>query len=232
MELLDTTDPRAHQGCQTVFSNTGSERELELAERFGIQSDRAVLCEGRAVVEFRRAVWKGIIFITSTWSARGDAEIVHDGKVIELTPGQAWFLPGGTPVERRCNESCRLYFIKFRCEWLPGVDPLLDWPDRRPLVSRASGRKRSSANSGGSGRLPSMKHLLLLEAQIRRWLAEALPDLEQIISAHVQTHSRFERVFELLAGPIGGGSARVRSGGGDETSAIGLFDGVSSGTWG
>lgn len=48
-----------------------------------------------------------------------------------------------------------------------------------------------------------MKHLMLLQAQVYHWLAESLPDVEEIICAHVQTHSRFERVFELAETRLG-----------------------------
>ncbi len=201
MKLLDTTDPSAHQGCQTVFSNTGSERELELAERFRIHLIGLYYAKvGPSWSSGGRLEGDYLHHIDLVCSGR--RRIVHNGRVIELTPGRAWFLPGGTPVERRCRETGRLYFIKFRCEWLPGVDPLLDWPDRRPLCLGRWEEAiiREFRRSGG---IPGMKELLLLQAQIRRWLAEALPDLEQIINAHVQSHSRFERVFEMLQARLG-----------------------------
>jgi AraC-like DNA-binding protein len=122
--------------------------------------------------------------------------------VTELAPGWAWFLPGCTPVERRCAEPCQLYFIKFRCEWLPGVDPLLDWPERRPLrLGRWDETVFRKLHQSGQG--PDMKSLLLLQSQIYLWLTKALPDLEQIISAHVQSHRRFERVFDLMDSRLG-----------------------------
>jgi AraC-like DNA-binding protein len=132
----------------------------------------------------------------------GRRQIIHDGKVTELLPGWAWFLPGGTPVERRCDEDCQVHFIKFRCEWLPGVDPLLDWPDRRPLrVGRwDQGTAQKLLRPGAS---PDMKMLLLLQAQILVWLAEALPDLEQIISEHLVSHRRFEPFFQIMEARLG-----------------------------
>jgi AraC-like DNA-binding protein len=201
VKLLDTTDPSAHEGCQTVFSNAGSARELELAQRFDIHLIGLYQAEvGPTWCSGGRLEGDYLHHIDLVCS--GCREIVHEGKVIELAPGGAWFLPGGTPVERRCSEICRLYFIKFRCEWLPGVDPLLDWPERRPLCL---GRWEESlvGEFYRSGGFPRMKHLLILQAQIRRWLAEALPDLEQIISAHVQTHGRFEPIFELVQSRLG-----------------------------
>jgi AraC-like DNA-binding protein len=200
VKLLDTTNPRAHLSCQTVFSSASSAKELKLAERFGIQLLGLYYAKvGVSWSSEGRAEGDHLHHIDLVCS--GEREIVHEGKSHRMTPGQAWFLPGCTPVERRCSEPCELYFIKFRCEWLPGVDPLLDWTERRPLCLGAwedslfRGFRRMGA--------PDMKLLLLLQAQIYRWLAEALPNLEEIISAHVRTHSRFERVFELLESRLG-----------------------------
>jgi AraC-like DNA-binding protein len=198
---MERADPCAQLGCQTVFSGVESEQKLKMAERFGIQ-----------IIGFYRAE------VGAAWSSGGRLEgdylhhidlvctgrrqVVHEGNVLELAPGQAWFLPGCTPVERRCNECCQIYFVKFRCEWLPGVDPLLDWLERRPLCLGPwdEGLFRELVRLGTA---PDLKHLLLLQAQITRWLAEALPDLERIISDHIRSHSRFERVFELMQARLG-----------------------------
>jgi AraC-like DNA-binding protein len=201
LKLLDTTELAVQEGCRTVFNNTSSKRELERAGRFGVHLDGLYYAKvGPSWSSGGRPEGDYLHRIELVCSGR--RQIVHAGRVIELNPGQAWFLPGCTPVERRCHETCRLYFIKFRCEWLPGVDPLLDWPDRRPLCL-GRWEEELIREFRRSGEVPSMKHLLLLHAQIYRWLAEALPGLEQIIGAHVQTHSRFERVFELTQTRLG-----------------------------
>ena len=201
VKLEDTTNPSAHLGCQTLFSETSSQKGLELAERFRIHFIGLYYTEvgpswssgGRVEGDFLHH----IDLVSS-----GRRQVVHAGKVTELAPGWAWFLPGCTPVERRCEERCHLYFIKFRCEWLPGVDPLLDWPERRPLRlgrwDQASFRKLRRSGEG-----PDMRRLLLLQAQILAWLVEALPDLEQIISAHLQSHGRFEHLFEIMETRLG-----------------------------
>jgi AraC-like DNA-binding protein len=198
---MDTTNPRAHSGCQTVFSNATSERELKLAERFGIQLIGLYHAKvGPSWSSGGRVEGDYLHHIDLVCSGR--RQIVHDGKLIDLEPGRAWFLPGCTPVERRCSEPCRLYLIKFRCEWLPGVDPLLDWPERRPLLL---GRWEPALfrELRRMGAAPGMNHLLMLQAQICRWLAEAVPNLEQIIGAHIRTHSRFEPVFALMQARLG-----------------------------
>jgi AraC-like DNA-binding protein len=180
---------------------TGSQRDIELVERFrlhliGVYSAQvgpSWSSGGRVEGDFLHHV---------DLVCSGRRQVVHEGKVTELTPGWAWFLPGCTPVVRRCSEPCRLYFIKFRCEWLPGVDPLLDWPARRPIrLGRWDESMFRKVRQSGQGL--DVKHLLLLQSQIYVWLARALPDLEQIISTHVQSHSRFERVFDLMETRLG-----------------------------
>jgi AraC-like DNA-binding protein len=201
MKLQDTTHPGSYRCVQTLLSETDSRREIELAERFRIHLIGVYYVEvgpswssnGRIEGDFLHHI---------DLVASGRRQVVHEGKVTELEPGFAWFLPGGTPVERRCNEQCEVFFLKFRCEWLPGVDPLLDWPNRRPV-------KLGRWDEGMFRRILESKHgmdmadLLRLQAQIFVWLAEALPHFEQIIRTHVQSHSRYERVFEWIETRLG-----------------------------
>jgi AraC-like DNA-binding protein len=201
VKLQDTTNPNAHDGCKTLFSEAGSQKQLDLVERFHLHLIGVYYAHvgplwsssGRTESD----VYHHIDMVSS-----GRREIVHAGNVTELLPGWAWFLPGGMPVERRCEEDCQLHFIKFRCEWLPGVDPLLDWPERRPL--RLGRWDQSIARKLlWSGASPDMKLLLLLQAQILIWLAEALPDFEKIINEHLLSHQRFEPFFEIMENRLG-----------------------------
>ena len=201
MKLKDTTNPGSHHGCQTLFSETGARKELDFVERFRVHIIGLYHAEvgpswssnGREECDFLNHI---------DLVCTGRLQVVHNGKVTELAPGSAWCLPGCTPVERRCIESGHLYFIKFRCEWLTGVDPLLDWPERRPLCL---GRWHEAMiqNLRQADGVLDVKSLLVLQAQIYAWLAGSLPDIGQIISTHVQTHSRFERVFELMESRFG-----------------------------
>ncbi len=132
----------------------------------------------------------------------GRRPVVQAGKVTELTPGWAWYLPGCMPVARRCHEDCWLYSLKFRCERLTGVDPLLDWPERRPL---RLGRWQEAAfrKLWENGREPDTQSLFLLQAQIYTWLAGSLPSLERMIIQHIKTHDCFEPVFDLIESRLG-----------------------------
>ena len=201
MKLKDTTNPSSHHGCQTLLSEPGARNELNLVERFRVHLIGLYHAE-----------------VGPSWSSNGHEEgdflnhielvcsgrlqVVHADKVTELAPGWAWLQPGCTPVERRCLESGHLYFIKFRCEWLAGVDPLLDWPERQPLRLGRWNEAMIHKLRHPDGTL-DVKNLLMLQSQIYFWLAHSLPDLGQIISTHVQTHSRFERVFDLMETRLG-----------------------------
>ena len=134
MKLIDTTDPGAHAGMRTLVSSGSAEREGRLAEKFRIhlvgmyfaRVGREWDSGGRRQGDFLHHIDIGL---------SGRRQVVSDGKVFDLEPGQVWFLPGNTPVERRCSGSSEVLFFKFNSEWLPGVDPLLDWPGRGPRLA-------------------------------------------------------------------------------------------------
>lgn len=201
VKFEDTTNPILHRGVKTLFSDTGAVKEIELITRFRIHIIGLYFSE-----------------VGKEWSSNGKEEsdylhhvelvcsghrqVVHAGRLAELEPGWAWFLPGCTPVERRCTEQCRLYFVKFRCEWLPGVDPLLDWPGRTPLRLGPWDEAKFS-ETWKSGRRADSKGLFQLYGQLYNWLADALPSLESIILEHVKSHGRFEPVFNLMEEQLG-----------------------------
>lgn len=201
VRLQDTTDPRADLRSRALYSETGQPKDCEVVERFRIhligvyhsQVGPWWSSEGRVESDFLHHI---------DLVCSGRRQVVHEGRVSELAPGWAWFLPGCTPVERRCSERGELFFVKFRCEWLPGVDPLLDWPARRPI---RLGRwdQRPLRRVLRSGQPMNVKDLILLQSLIQVWLAQGLPDLEEIIASHVRSHSRFEPVFEMMEQKLG-----------------------------
>lgn len=201
MKLQDTTNPSSHRGFKTLFSEMGSQKEFELVTRFRIHLIGLYYNEvgpewssgGREESDFLHHV---------DLVCSGRRQVVHLGTVTELAPGWAWFLPGCTPVERRCGERCCVYFLKFRCEWLPGVDPLLDWPERRPL-RLGRWKEEGFRDLWKPGHPPDSKSLFLLQAQLYSWLAESLPSLENIIFEHVKSHGRFEPVFNVIEERLG-----------------------------
>jgi hypothetical protein len=104
---------------------------------------------------------------------------------------------GNTPLERRYCGRSKVLFFKLRCEWLPGVDPLLDWPGRRPGPIAPF-----DARYWRAWWQPKHKHtfnqLLQLQARILDWIALVIPNLDEVIGQHLQTHSQFNAVFDVI----------------------------------
>ncbi len=201
MRLVDTTDQTAYEGMRTLVSNAIAGRESHLAGRF-------------------RMHLVGMYFSTvgSEWgsdgkrqgdylhhidvSLSGRRQVLLEDRVYDMEPGQAWFLPGNTPVERRCEEPSEVLFFKFHCEWLPGVDPLLDWPGREPrrigAVDPAVWRAWLEPD-----RAVGVTDLLRLRCQLLSWMADAVPELDQVVSQHLTTHTQFTEVFRMIEKNLG-----------------------------
>jgi len=201
MKFQDTTNPITQRGVRTLFTELDARKSLDLVAPFRIHLIGLYYNQvgpewgsgGREESDF-------LHHIDLTCSGR--RQVVHAGKVTELTPGWAWFLPGCTPVARKCQEDSRVFFLKFRCEWLPGVDPLLDWPERRPL-RLGRWNEKEFRKLWKKDHEPDTQSLFLLQAKIYTWLAESLPSLEPIILQHRKSHGRFEPVFELIERRLG-----------------------------
>jgi AraC-like DNA-binding protein len=132
----------------------------------------------------------------------GHRQVVHGKNVLDLTAGHVYFLPGNTPIAGRHIESSKTIWIRFRCEWLPGVDPLMDWHERSPCILASADPsywKQWLRLGWGTG----ANHVLELHSRIEHWLAEGIPDLDAIIDRHLTTHSRFEAVFQVLEDRLG-----------------------------
>jgi AraC-like DNA-binding protein len=136
------------------------------------------------------------------FSLSGRRHVVHEGRVHTLEAGEAWFLPGNTPVERRCNAASDVLFFKFHCEWLPGVDPLLDWKGRQPrrigLIDQSEWREWLEP-----GKAFGVTDLLRLRCKLLAGLADAVPELDEVISLHLATHTQFTAVFQMIEKNLG-----------------------------
>ena len=202
MPLTDTTNPKAHAEARTLFNSLTAEHELTSVNRLSVRLIGLYVTEvgaewgsnGRRECDFLHHIELPL---------SGCREIVYgEDRHLRLKPGSAYFLPGNTPQERRCKEACRLLYLKFRCEWLPGVDPLRDWPERAPLrlgpfdaddwKAWLAPKPKVNANT-----------LLALHANVERWLAQALPDLSGLIGRHLQTHASFQTVFSHVETRLG-----------------------------
>jgi AraC-like DNA-binding protein len=201
MKEVDTTNPKAHAGALSLLSDPGTYRAFQLTSgfrtrligmyycKFGLDWDSAGACESDYVHHIDIPL-------------SGKRQVIHGDRRLELKPGYVYFLPANTPVARRCQRPGSVLYMKFRCEWIPGMDPLMDWPERTPAVIEELSRKEWTRwlaprwRTGGN-------HLLVLHAQLERWLASVLPPLPTLISRHLETHARFTTVYELVEKKLG-----------------------------
>ena len=200
MKLIDTTDTRAHASVRNLTSSEGA-REFRLAEKFRIHLVgmyfAAVGAEWGSDGKQQADFLHHIEIVLS-----GKRQVVHNQKVYDLDPGQIWFLPGNTPVERRCNDSCEILFFKLNCEWLPGVDPLLDWSDRAPRLiggfDPADWRGWLALEKESN-----VADLLMLRGQLLLWMTRAIPEIGEVIDRHLESHAQFSEVFEFIESNLG-----------------------------
>ena len=132
----------------------------------------------------------------------GHRQVVHGQNVLDLTAGHVYFLPGNTPVVGRHIEPGETIWVCFRCEWLPGVDPLMDWPERTPVVLTSLDRSTLESLTDPEWGTDT-NHLLELRSQIEHWLATGVPALDAIIDRHLKTHAQFRVVFETMEQKLG-----------------------------
>jgi len=201
MKLIDTTDAGAHARMRTLVSSASAERESQLAEKFRIHLVGMYFAEvgsewgsdGKQQSDFLHHIEVVL---------SGRRQVVHERVVHALEPGQVWYLPGNTPVERRCMERCEVLFFKLSCEWLPGVDPLLDWPGREP-------RKIGGFDPAEwcrwlkPERTIGVAGLLELRGRLLSWMAVAVPEIDEVITRHLETHTQFTEVFKFIERNLG-----------------------------
>jgi len=186
---------------RTIFGNVTHERELDLAGRLHfhllgmhfVETGPQWSSDGKLECDYLHHI--DIAF-------SGKRQIVHEGRPLDILPGRAYFFPANTPVERRSTERCQVLFMKFRCEWLHGMDPLLDWPDRAP-------RLLGPVDLAGwqawlrAGRPVTANRLLHLHARIEIWMSEILPNLEVLVGRHLEMHGMFDAVFKQVEEKLG-----------------------------
>lgn len=201
MKQIDTTNPLAHQHVRALLSEPGATRLLGLAAGFRVH------LVGIYYTEFGLEWSSGgkhecdyLHHIDLAFS--GQRQVVHGCHCVNIEPGMAYFLPGNTPVERRCKAKGDVLYMKLRCEWLPGVDPLLDWPERMPI------RIGPFDPHDWQDLLKlepciDVNRLLEIQARVQSWLASALPPLDGLLGRHITTHARFTKIFQLVEEKLG-----------------------------
>jgi len=195
MKLEDSTSAAA-RAVRRVVLNSKARVQLDLLERFRIHVVGLYYTEVGPEWSTRGKLETDYLHhIDLTLSGR--RQVVFRGQTLNLEPGVVYWFPGNTPLERRYCEPSKVLFFKLRCEWLPGVDPLLDWPGRHPgpIAPFDIHYWRRWLQPKHK---PSSNQLLQLQARILEWVALVLPNLDDIIGQHLQTHSKFNAVFDLI----------------------------------
>ncbi|MDA3925279.1 MAG: AraC family transcriptional regulator [Kiritimatiellae bacterium] len=201
MRQKDTTNPIAHQRAQAIFKESGASRTFEVAKGFRIHLcglyDAEVGPEWNSDGRYECDYLHHIDFVFS-----GQRQVVHGSRVLDLKPGMAYFLPGKTPLQRRCRTRGRVLFIKFRCEWFPGVDPLLDWAERVPMLIGAFDKQEWQPWLS-ENRKVDINAILKLHSQVENYLATILPPMDDFLSRHIEKHTRFAKIFKIVEEKLG-----------------------------
>ena len=200
MKLKDTTSAACHPEMSTIIG-AAAHQKLELAARLRFHLVGLYHCEvGPAWDSQGRQESDYLHHIDIVLSGR--RQVVFQDRVLDLQPGCAYWLPGNTPLVRRYVEPGRVMFLKLRSEWLPGIDPFLDWPGRQPVLIgrcepagwRAMLRPQWQATTN---------RLLQLQAWVLESVAKAVPDLDKLIASHLKTHAVYDAVFTLVEEKLG-----------------------------
>ncbi|MCU0797047.1 MAG: AraC family transcriptional regulator [Akkermansiaceae bacterium] len=201
MRATDTTDPRTYEHVRIHTSQMHGGREHNVAERFrmhliGMYSNTV----GPEWSSGGRSEGDCVHHINLNLTGR--RRVIFRGKTYDLNPGEAWYLPANTPVERYCEEICEIVYFKFFCECLPGVDPLLDWETREPRRMR-----KIDVNEWRtwleSDKPIGIASILGLRGRLMWWMVQAIPELDAAISQHLAKHSRFSKVLHHIESHLG-----------------------------
>jgi len=201
MRQVDTTNPQAHDRARAILNDPSISRACELAAGFRVHLIGMYHCAfGPEWSSGGKRESDYVHHIDIAFS--GWRQVIHNGRCLDLEPGRAYFLPGNTPVERCCRTKGHVLYLKFRCEWLPGVDPLLDWAKRAPALIGPCNIREWQGWLKPEKRV-AVNDFLRLHAQVENWLATVLPPLDALIGRHLETHARFKQVFSLVEKKLG-----------------------------
>lgn len=198
---MDTTNPKAHAKALSLLSQEGATRAFELASGLRVHLYGMYFCnvgpewdsERKSESDFLHHIAIGL---------SGRRQVIHGSRILEMEPGMAYFLPANTPVGRRFIERGEVLYIKFRCEWIPGVDPLMDWTERTPTrIGRISAKEwRRCLDPGWRN---NSNNLLRLHGQLEIWLADILPSMNKLISHHLKINTKFKAVYAKVEACLG-----------------------------
>ncbi|WDE99397.1 AraC family transcriptional regulator [Lentisphaera profundi] len=196
MKQVDTTSPKAHSRLKSLLENKSSLTIMAISNNFRVQLANIYHSQigpewdsnGKSQSDYLHHIEIPI---------SGHRQVIHQKNTLDIRPESSYFMPGNTPVVRRHLQSGRSLWLTFRCEYLPGVDPLLDWAERRPMKITSFDLSYLKQWLNPDYQLNS-NNLLLLRTQVEACLTELLPSLSELISQHLATHSQFESIFQYI----------------------------------
>jgi AraC-like DNA-binding protein len=201
MQRVDTTNPKANQEQETIFCNAFGNNASSMAEQFRMHL--LGMYFNTVGPEWSTAGKRETDYVHHIdISLSGRRQVLLDKKVYQMETGEVWYLPANKPMARQCEETCHVIYFKFFCDCLPGVDTLMDWPQREPrMIGRVDPRQwwqwiqpRHEA---------SVAELVHLRSQLVLWITKGLPELDDVIARHHASHARFNKVFEFVEDHLG-----------------------------
>ncbi|RYG68069.1 AraC family transcriptional regulator [bacterium] len=136
------------------------------------------------------------------FACEGSAALTYGETILELKPGNAYWIPGNFPVGRQCDDYYRHYALIMNCELASGVDLFSTWPQRRPLHLGPWHEK--DWIDDWKERPYSLNTQMRLQGQMYQWIAEYFDDLDAMIAMQSQKYVRYARIFDLIENSLGG----------------------------
>jgi AraC-like DNA-binding protein len=200
VRFIDTTSPIQAIRLETIFSRASVPVSAFLGQSLHVE----ILGIYRSEVGTNwtsSGKLEGDCFHHINLVEAGRAYVQHEGRSLPLEPGGVYFFPGMTPISRECPEHYGAVWIRFRCEWGGGFDPLLHWRERRPIRLGPWTPEELNGMIGGS--LEDYRMLMRWEGRITQWLADGLPDIGGILNEQSRTVEKFSAVLELIDDKLG-----------------------------
>lgn len=208
MKRPTTPDLNAYEEKRLLYLNYNVPREYQLADQFLIHfmgMAHAVVGPEWGMGGKEQSDYLHHIDI----SLSGVRQVIHCGRTFQLNPGEVWLLPGNMPVQLRCEDRAEAVYFSLLTEWLPGVDPLLEWTTREPRLAGTCdiGEWRDWLNSDPA---IGVSEILRIRGKLASWVASAIPELEDLLSHHLKLNTQFTEVFGLIKKELGANLSLAR----------------------
>ncbi len=196
MKRPTTPDLNVYEEKRLLYLNYNVPREYQLADQFLIHfmgMAYAVLGTEWGMGGENQSDYLHHIDI----SLGGVRQVIYKGRTYHLKPGEVWFLPGRMPVQLRCEDRAEAVYFSLATEWLPGVDPLLEWTNPEPRLAGTCD-VQEWRDWLKSDPVIGVAEILRIRGKLASWVASAIPELEDLLSHHLKLNTQFTEVFGLI----------------------------------